>query len=452
MKLLNNSYWLKSGIYTLLERLSVVLFGFGSFYFLVRVFSKEEFGSWTLFLTVTALVEVARNGLIQNAQIKYLASEEEGEHAKIMTASIALNCILTAISVLALILFSRLLSTIWEAPALEMMFYYYIFTTISLIFLSQFNFIQQANFDFKGIFLSNFVRQGSFFMYVLYSFYTGHEITLINLVWFQTFGAICGATVSYLHVRKYFVLSRTLDWSWVKKLFHYGKFVFGTNLSSMLFKSIDQLMLGSLVSTASVATYNTAVRISNLVEVPTVSMAAIVFPQSAKRMKTEGKDAVRYLYEKSVGVILTMILPVILFVLIFTEFIIVFIAGEKYLDTVPVLRVTILYNLFMPFARQFGTVLDSIGKPKVNFQFIVFSAALNITLNYIFISRFGIMGAAYGSLSAHTICFVLNQVILFKILNVRVFEALKHTKTFYIDAFIMSGSFLKQKLYRSKSQ
>jgi lipopolysaccharide exporter len=447
MKFTKNSYWLKSGVFTVLERLSVVLFGFGSFYFLVRVFSKEDFGTWTLFLTVTALIEVARNGLIQNAQIKYLASAEEGEHAKIMTASIALNCILTAISVTGLIVFAKLLSIMWDTAALESMFYYYSFTTISLIFLSQFNFIQQANMDFKGIFFSNFVRQGTFFSYVLGSFLFGYEVSLISLVWFQTVGAICGALVSYFNVRKYLQLNAKVDWEWVKKLFHFGKFVFGTNLSAMLFRSIDQLMLGSLSTTASVATYNTAVRISNLVEVPTVSMAAIMFPQSARRMKTEGKDAVRQLYEKSVGLLLTLIVPVVLIVILFSEFIITVIAGDKYLDTVPVLRVTILYNLFMPFSRQFGTVMDSIGMPKVNFRYILFNASLNIVLNYIFISKFGIMGAAYGSLTAHSIAFIVNQVILFKVLNVRFFNALEHTRSFYVTGVSMGGSFIKKKLY-----
>lgn len=450
MKFAKDSYWLKSGIFTLFERFSLVLFGFGSYFFQVRILTKEEFGIWALFLTVTSLIEVARNGLIQNAQIKFMASSPAEEHPKIITASLALNVILTVFSVVCLFLFAGLISTLYTSPALKGMLYFYVLTTISLIFHSQFNFIQQGSFDFKGIFWSNFIRQGSFFLFIILCFVTSYKISLINLVNLQTLSAVLGAGTSFFFVRKYLKFSRTLDWEWVKKLFGYGKFVFGTNISSTIFKSIDQLMLGSIVSTSSVAVYNTAVRITNLVEVPTVSVAAIVFPQSAKRMATEGKDAVKYLYEKSVGLILALIIPIVVVVMLFAKPIILVIASAKYLDAVPILQVTILYSLFFPFSRQFGTVLDSIGMAKTNFYFIVFSAALNVVINYVFIKTFGIMGAAYGSLTAHTICFILNQIILTRILKVSFMNTLIHAKAFYIDGLAMSGHFVRQKLSKSK--
>ncbi len=451
MKFSKNSYWLRSGLFTIFERGSLVLFGFGSFFFLVRMITKEEFGIWSLFIIVTSIIEVARNGLIQNAQIKYMASTPAEEHPKIMTASLTLNVLLTVLSVTFLWGFARTFSAIYESPILETMLYYYILTTISLIFHSQFNFIQQGSFDFKGIFFSNFVRQGSFFVYIAACFLTGWHTDLITLVNFQTVSAVLGAATSYFFVRKYLRLSRSIDWGWVKKLFHYGKFVFGTNISSTLFKSIDQMMLGSIVSTGSVALYNTAVRITNLVEVPTVSVAQIVFPQSAKRMAEEGKDAVRHLYEKSVGVILALVFPMIVVVLLFTKPIILLTAGEKYLDAVPILQITILYSLFFPFARQFGTVLDSIGMPKVNFYFILFSAVLNITVNYLFITNFGIMGAAFGSLTTHSLLFVGNQMILSRILNVKFYNALLHAKDFYIQMYHVGTSMLRQRLAKSKS-
>ncbi|MEZ4847758.1 MAG: hypothetical protein R3B93_03850 [Bacteroidia bacterium] len=57
------------------------------------------------------------------------------------------------------------------------------------------------------------------------------------------------------------------------------------------------------------AIYGTAIKITNLVEVPTQSIAAIVFPQSARRIENEGRESVKRLYEKSVGVILALIIP-----------------------------------------------------------------------------------------------------------------------------------------------
>ena len=52
-------------MYAIADRFVALLFGFGSIYLLLRLLSKEDFGEWALFITVTALVEVARNGLIR---------------------------------------------------------------------------------------------------------------------------------------------------------------------------------------------------------------------------------------------------------------------------------------------------------------------------------------------------------------------------------------------------
>ena len=65
-----NSYWLKSGSVTFLMGIITVLLGFGSFFILVRVLLKAEFGMWVLFLTTTSIVEVVRQSLIQNGFVK----------------------------------------------------------------------------------------------------------------------------------------------------------------------------------------------------------------------------------------------------------------------------------------------------------------------------------------------------------------------------------------------
>jgi lipopolysaccharide exporter len=429
------SYWLRSGMYSFMERISAMIFGFGSFFFLVRVLTKEEFGVYALFLTSTAFIEVARNGLIQNAQIKYLTTADEKDKSTITTASFVLNVILTFFSVGVIFLLAELASRIWEASLLKPMFYIYTLVTILLIPFSQFNFVQQANLDFKGIFYSNFIRQGFLFLYIFTAFWFEFEILLLDLVWVMAVGAAFASLIAYFFVKNYLLLSSKIDWLWVKKLFHFGKFVFGTNVSSMFFKSIDQMMLGGIISTASVAIYNTAIRISNLVEVPTTSVAAVVFPESAKKMALEGKKAVKELYEKSVAAIFALILPGLLFVLVFPEFVILVVAGEKYLDTVPILQVTILYSLFIPFQRQFGTVMDSIGKPKLNFFIIFTGAGVNVISNYLFIINFGVIGAAFGSLTSYFIIFVANQIILYKHLNIQTLNVFRNCIGFYIDAW-----------------
>ncbi|MEZ4885981.1 MAG: flippase [Chitinophagales bacterium] len=449
------SYWVKSGLLTILQRLSVLMFGLGSLFLMLRGMSKEDFGIWALFLAVISFLEVGRNGLIQNALVRFMAACTEGEeedYAKISTASLFINVVLTLFSMILLVVFAKPLSILWNAPILAQMFPIYAITTALLLPFFHFSCVQQANFTFSGLFWSSFVKQGLFFFYVLVTYFTGMDLTLINLCLVQIATAILGGLTAYLFVRPYLQFSKKIDWEWVKTLFNYGKYVFGTNLSAMLYKSIDKVMLG-FVSPAFVAVYDLAIRINNLVEVPTFSIATIVFPKGAQRMKTEGKPAMKELYEKSVGTILALILPCVLFILIFPEVIITILAGEKYLDAVGILQLTVLYGLFIPFANQFGTVLDAMGKPKINFRFVVLGAFLNAIFNYgfIFILQYGLIGAAYGTLCTYGIMFVLNQWVLRKELNVSLLNVFFSIFQTYIVGFKMLQEFYINRIQKKNN-
>ncbi|GAL83333.1 hypothetical protein MYP_559 [Sporocytophaga myxococcoides] len=443
MKFSKNSYWIQSGIYTTLQKFAIIFFNFGGFYFLVRTYSKTEFGIYALFTTIFYLIETARAGLIRNSQVKFLASEPEEEHPFINTASLVMNVVFTLATSVIIVAIASYLTDIWKAPNLDLMLYYSLLTSFALIPSTQFEFIQHARGDFKGVFIATIARYGTIFLFILISYLVDYKYSLVTLVNIQTIAALIGSLVSYLAVRKALQFSASLSKEWFNKIFHYGKYTFGTNVSAMVNKNIDQAMLGSMISTASVATYTAALRISTLIEAPTLSVATIVFPQSAKRMQSEGPAAVKYLYEKSVGILIAIMLPAMIFVLVFPKFIIQVIAGDNYLDTVPILQVTIIYSFFVPYARQFGTVLDSIGKPKVNFYFVIFGACLTALFNYLYISRFGLIGAVYGTLTTYAIVFTLNQIILKRLMDIRTVNTFIYARNFYIDLFNIAVTKMK---------
>ena len=87
------------------------------------------------------------------------------------------------------------------------------------------------------------------------------------------------------------------------------------------------------------------------------------------------------------------------------------IAGKQYLEATHVIQVTMITCLFNPFARMFGTILDSIGKTKYNFGVIILFTCVELVLNYFFIRQFHLMGAIYATLLANIIFFVVMQSI-----------------------------------------
>ncbi len=434
------SYWIRSGTLTLLERFSTQAFNLVSIMILFRVLSKEDMGIFAIFSSIFTILEVGKTGLLQNAFVKYLTTSNDSDYKKISTASLVLNVLTTVVIVIILLVIATPISIKYNAITLKELLQLYCWNTVALIPFLQFTFTQQANLDFRGIFWSNFWRYGIYFFYIVIFFLIGWTIKLTDIIIVRAVGIVVGSIIAYFYAKPFLRFDSIVSWKWVAELFHYGKYVMGTNLSTMIYKGTDRIMVGDILGKVPAALYNSAIMITNLSETPTFSVATILFPQSARKIK-EGKQAIKLLYEKAVGAILTILLPAILFVTIAAEWIVWIISGAAYLEASNILRLTMFYGIFIPFAVQFGTVLDSTGKPKINFIVTVISAILNIIFNYFFILYYGIMGAAWATLATYTIGFIFMQWYLYKHYDIKALRAFYYTFDFYNQFFI----FLKKK-------
>lgn len=442
---LKDNYWLKSGLINLFQNGLSVFLGLGSFWMLIRILDTEQYGAWVLFMTTITLLELTRNGLVQNAMVKHLAAAaDENEKGSILMASITINVCISIAVVLILLFIGPVLSKIWDAPHLTLLFHLYIFVFAFSGFQTLLNGIEQANFSFRGVFISNISRQFIFFSFVAYCYIYDISPSLEKLLYLQMASVVVCASLAWIATRRYFKLTKKIDKEWIVKLINYGKYSFGTSISSSLSSSLDQMMLGGMLSKSVAATYNIAIKITNLVDIPTNAMAAIVFPQGAKRMEEEGTQAIKYLYEKSVGTILAILVPFLVFIYFFAEPAIHILADSKYNDSVPLLRVTLFFSLFIPYGRQVGTMFDAVGKTKLNFGLVVLTATINIILNFLFIREWGAMGAAYATLIASFIGFAISQSVL-----------RKHFKVNWLRTWIYAWYFypeLYRKFFKKNSQ
>jgi lipopolysaccharide exporter len=434
MNVANRHYWLKSGSYNLVLNIQGLLFGFGGFYLLVRLLDKHSFGIWALFVTITTVFEVARNGLIQNALIRFLSSHTD-EHPKILTASFFLSGALMLACIIINMSIAGYLASLWHYPGLVPMFYAYNLVYVLQGILSQFQWIEQANLSFRGILVTGIIRQGGFFAYILFCFVLHTSLSLMSLIYVQAIAAFVSMVIEYFFIKQYLFFSSKVYMDWVKKLFNYGKYVFGSSMGNIIISTVNQMMLGTLLSPDAAGAFNVAVKITNLTDIPTNAIGVIVFPQNAQRFSKQGNEASKYMYEKSVGTILALLVPSLAFLFIFPGFVVHLVAGGKYAETIPIIQVTVLYCLFTPFSKMFGIILDTIGKPKVNFVITILFTITELVLNYIMIKRYGIIGSAYATLIACIFFFTVMQIILRRELRVNFFNTFIYAKRFYPEFF-----------------
>ena len=178
----SSRYWLASGFLNLSQSLFSVLISFTSFYFLVRLLDKHNWGTLTLFLSITTLLEFARNGITSIALIKYLSHASQNDKGKIISASMTLNGIITLVCILFNVSFAHYLSMIWHSPELSTMLYMHTAVFLFSGITNQLNCIEQANLSFKGVF-TNSLAGGSFnLLYVLCCYFLGVHFTLTGYV------------------------------------------------------------------------------------------------------------------------------------------------------------------------------------------------------------------------------------------------------------------------------
>jgi lipopolysaccharide exporter len=429
------SYWLQSGVYSGLQKLTVVLFGFGTVIMLTRSMSKPDMGVWSLFLIFIGYIETIRTSLIKNAVIKYLNSSEKEEHVYVNSAALCLNVFITVGIAMLLAITIVPASIFLKAPALSTVIFIFLPGMLLLIPFSHFEWVQNANADFRGVFWAYLVRQGTSFVMISIDFTLHGQVDLIRLILYFNAGIVLGTLTSYFFARRFLRNQFIYSKIWLGRMWHFGKYVFGTNLSASVFRNTDQFIVSSVYGSAAVALYGVCVRISNLVDVPSQVLGDILFPKSAEVMREGNLERVKFFYEKAVGVVMAICIPGSLLIFLLPKFILGIVGGGEYVEAAYLLQVTMAYGLFLPFIKQFGTIMDSTGFPKTNFLVMTIIAVINIGICSVFAREFGIVGAAYGTMTSYLICFIITSAILFKKFNASITNCFKYMFQFYPEVY-----------------
>ena len=438
-----SKFWIHSVFFTLLNRSFLIAFGVVSYIILAKkVFpTAKAMGIWALFLTIFTVFENIKQGLLRNPMIKFLSEPEYvNNRNKVQSASLVMNILFSVFVIMLLVAGGKFFSGWLHAPELESLFKTGIFIILLLIPFNHLEVLLQAHFKFKAIFYGYLCRSGFFMLSILLLLFIDKPaLTLIRLVWLQIISLILGAGILLFFAKDYLYRRMEFDRQTSMRMFHFGKYIFGTNVFSSIGKSADQFISAGLISAHVVAFYNVVSRINNLMDVPSIAIADVLFPKNVEVMAESGTDKVRYYFERMVGTIVSIMLPISLLIFLFPHFFIMIIAGEKYLDAIPILQIVILFSILRPFSYQFGTTMDAIGHPKINFRVSIFTMVMNYGCMYIGL-RYTWLGAAYGAVISSILSFIIMYVLLNRIIGVRISETIRWIWQSYRDFFRHLGN------------
>ena len=168
---------------------------------------------------------------------------------------------------------------------------------------------------------------------------------------------------------------------------------------------VDFLMLERMSNLDQVGLYGAAYKVTNLLErVPQMMMVAF-YPLMA-RASMAGVGSLRRLYRLSALGLGALALPVALGVTWTSPALLRIMFGADFVAADPGLRVLIWSTACIFTAMSAGFVLITVGWERASLAIWAVATAVNVTLNLLWIPRFGFVGAAWATVWAYVVVLV----------------------------------------------
>ncbi len=277
--------------------------------------------------------------------------------------------------------------------------------TLALVFITIF---EQFAKSIMQIALPNFLREvGIRFLQALlviaffYSLLTFQEFIVGSvLIYFVSLAALLFFLLR-LTIGFDFAAVRTFSWSKIRELMAFSSLSF-VSVSAMIFiGKMDSLMVTGFLGLSSVAVYSTAYYMATVIEIPKRAITQTTTTLIARAFERNDLAEVQSLYRKTA--INQLIIGALLLLGIWANLDNIFKLmpnGDEYRAGAVVV---ILIGIGKLIDMAFGPSSEIIGLSKYywfNLVCVTSLAIIVVIANYFFIPRYGISGAAYGSVAA----------------------------------------------------
>jgi len=188
-----------------------------------------------------------------------------------------------------------------------------------------------------------------------------------------------------------------------------------SGMSWFLLQGTDKLMIGYFIDEYNVGLYNVASTISGYLNIFLVSVMFIFQPVGTKLYGAGKNLEIKKLYQTVTKWLFLLASPLIMFVFLAPDVTTSVLFGSRYLEAAfPLLILFMVYSIRISLGPAGGSII-MFGKTKQLMYIVGGTATMNIVLNWFFIPRYGISGAAVATGISILILSFLQLGYLYKI-------------------------------------
>jgi O-antigen/teichoic acid export membrane protein len=414
------------------------------------VLSKEEIGLVRILINATFLFATFASLGAANIPMRYFPyfKDHQKEHNGILFFILALGGVGYFLFVIVFLLFKPGIAGIYtqNAPMLIDYFYYFIPFTFVALFLNIFDsylVIQQKPVvpNIVKEFLTKFLLTvglilllaevlnfGSFVIYIILAY----GLCLLILILYSR-------SLGILFIKPNLNVFKS---SYLRSILVFGAYILMGNAAGTIIVNIDSLMLAAYSGLSAAGVYTIAFFIAAVIEIPKRTLSQSLIPIISEANKNEDMATLKMIYIKSS--INQMILGGGLFLLIWSNIDNIFQVipnGEEYIAGKWVVFWIGLGRLFDLLTGSNSEIVGTSKYYKMDLIFFSFLAAVGIGLNFIFIPRYGLLGAAFASALSMFLFNTVRYIFLLKVFRIQPFT-FNTLKIFIIFLLLLASNYL----------
>ncbi len=384
---------------------------------LVRILSKPLYGVWTyaenilqFFLLLQGLGCVV--GLLQFSSANHQNPEKKFAYMRFtLITGLIVNTVI-ALSIICFYYFGQL-AIPQSKPVLLFLCVFpminVIFDTIQIYF--------RSSFENKKFSLLTTVNSAVFLLF-----------STVGAVIWGVYGIAIGRYMAVLisiltgiwllkpHIRNILKASR-LSLNEIREFLSFSLISMLSNIFSSLLFLLDVFLIGLLMKDESmVASYKIATIIPFAMNFLPMTILIYAYPYLVQ--SASDKQNIKMVFKRLVGALSVVNALISIFCIIFAPFIVKLVFGRQFLDSVPSFRILMLgYFVIGTFRSPAGNTLNALKKVNYNLLIVIITGIINIVLDYVLISRYGMNGAAITSLSVSVLSSIMAMLFIKKTLR-----------------------------------
>ena len=199
-------------------------------------------------------------------------------------------------------------------------------------------------------------------------------------------------------------------------------FAVGGLASAFLF-NIDIVMLGWWRTTGEIGLYSAAQKIVGMLAIFPGFVATATFP-SLSRLAHSDSQKMGNLFENALKIIFIAVIPLIIGGFLLSDSIMEFLFGQSYVPAANTFIILLFSILAVHPLAIISNLLFALDKHSKMIKYALISSSSNIILNFLFIPKYGIEGAALATLISFFIYIILLWQEWKKIYDFKIFSGL----------------------------